>query len=350
LAILVTGGAGYIGSHTCLALLEAGEDVVVLDNFSNSCAESLRRVQALAQRPLQLVEGDLRQRECIDEVLRSHSIEAVIHFAGLKAVAESVQQPQLYFENNVGGTRNLVAAMAVAGVRTLIFSSSATVYGEPERVPIDESAPVRPTNPYGDNKATIERDLMALAENPGSHHESVAQQQPWRIALLRYFNPIGAHPSGEIGEDPAGTPNNLLPYIARVAVGQLPCLSVFGDDYPTVDGTGVRDYLHVMDLAEGHLAALRWLRKQQRSTCETFNLGTGTGYSVLQVLQAFEKACGKSIAYRIAPRRAGDVATCYANPDKAARVLGWHTQRGLPDMVQDAWRWQQHNPRGYRQS
>ena len=341
MAILVTGGAGYIGSHACLVLLQAGEQVVVLDNLSNSQRESLERVQRLAGRPLLFIEGDINDRPLLDTLFRQQKISAVMHFAGLKAVAESVAEPERYYRNNVLGSQSLLGAMEQAGVGDIIFSSSATVYGDPDRVPIDESAGVHPTNPYGDNKAEIEKLLMARALTAGSR---------WRVALLRYFNPVGAHASGAIGEDPNGIPNNLLPYISKVAVGRLQELSVFGSDYPTVDGSGVRDYIHVMDLAEGHLAALRWLQQQSsdKACCEIFNLGTGKGYSVLQVLRAFEQASGKKIPYRVAGRRAGDIATCYADASKAEKILGWKAKRSLDDMMRDAWNWQQKNPDGYR--
>lgn len=339
MTILVTGGAGFIGSHACVALLEAGEAVVVLDNFSNSSPVSLQRVQQITGKAVTLEEIDLRDAPAMARVFERHRIESVMHFAGLKAVGESVMKPDLYYRNNVEGSQNLLAAMAAAGVRQLIFSSSATVYGEPDRVPIDESAALRPANPYGENKVAIEQMLKDRAiGNP-----------PWRVVLLRYFNPVGAHPSGQIGEDPNDIPNNLLPYISKVAVGSLKELSVFGSDYPTVDGSGVRDYIHVMDLVEGHLAALRWLRKLNgnQSVCEVFNLGTGKGHSVFEVIRAFEKACGMPIPYKIAARRAGDIATCYADSCKAEKILGWKAGRSLDEMMQDAWRWQKNNPRGY---
>jgi len=341
MAILVTGGAGFIGSHTCVALLQAGETVVVLDNFSNSSPEALRRAEQLAGRPLYLQQGDLRDKPLLDAMLRQHSVESVIHFAGLKAVGESVEKPLLYYRNNVEGSLNLLAAMDEAGIRNLIFSSSATVYGDPHHVPIKEEADIRPTNPYGHTKAMIERILMDLAGQ--SRHV-------WRVGLLRYFNPVGAHPSGQIGEDPNDIPNNLLPYISKVAAGSLKELAVFGSDYPTVDGSGVRDYIHVMDLAEGHLAALKWLRKQTptESVCEVFNLGTGKGYSVLEVLRTFEQASGRNVPYKVVGRRLGDIATCYADASKAEKILGWKATRTLDAMMQDAWNWQKNNPQGYR--
>jgi len=334
--ILVTGGAGYIGSHTTLALLQAGFRVVVLDNLCNASAESLKRVAQLAGREPVFVQGDIRDRALLDQLLAQHPVQAVMHFAGLKAVGESVAQPLRYYDNNVGGTINLCQAMAAAGVFTLVFSSSATVYGDPATVPITEDQPVgQTTNPYGRSKFMVEQVLGDLA----------ASDARWRGALLRYFNPVGAHESGLMGEDPNGIPNNLLPYITQVAVGKLPELAVFGNDYPTPDGTGVRDYIHVVDLAEGHLCALKAL--QTRTGAHVWNLGTGQGYSVLEMVRAFEAASGRPIPYRIAPRRPGDIATCYADPTKAKQELGWQAQRGLPEMMRDAWRWQSMNPNGY---
>ncbi len=335
MAILATGGAGYIGSHTCLELLEQGEDVVAVDSLVNSREESLHRVRTLAGRPLPFYRVDLRDREALIGVFQRHPIEAVIHFAGLKAVGESVQQPLRYYHNNLTGTLVLCEVMAACGVKTLVFSSSATVYGHPARVPITEDFPLAATNPYGRTKLMIEdilRDLQAA--EPG-----------WRIALLRYFNPVGAHPSGRIGEDPAGVPNNLFPYLAQVAVGRLEQLTVFGNDYPTPDGTGVRDYIHVVDLARGHLKALARLR--QAAGLSVYNLGAGRGYSVLEARAAFARASGREIPFRIAPRRPGDVAACYADPAKANRELGWRAEKGLDDMCADAWRWQAGNPAGY---
>ena len=334
--ILVTGGAGYIGSHTTLALLQAGFEVVVLDNLCNSSAKSLERVTEIAGRAPTFICGDVRDRAQLDRLFAEHPISAVLHFAGLKAVGESVADPLRYYDVNVCGAVTLCQAMQAAGVFSLVFSSSATVYGDPTRVPIDEDQPVgQPANPYGRSKLMVEQILADLAAANGA----------WRVALLRYFNPVGAHESGRIGEDPSGIPNNLLPYIAQVAVGKLAELTVFGDDYPTPDGTGVRDYIHVVDLADGHLRALQALHA--RPGVHVWNLGTGTGTSVLQMLQAFEQASGRMVPYRIAPRRAGDVATCYANPAKAERELGWKATRGLEQMMRDTWRWQSRNPRGY---
>ena len=338
--VLVTGGAGYIGSHTTLALLQAGFEVVVLDNLCNASVESLRRVAQLAGRAPVFVQGDIRDRALLDQLLAQHPVQAVLHFAGLKAVGESVAQPLRYYDNNVGGTVTLCQAMAEAGVFTLVFSSSATVYGDPATVPITEDAQVgATTNPYGRSKYIVEQVLGDLA----------ASDPRWSVALLRYFNPVGAHESGQIGEDPHGIPSNLLPYITQVAVGKLPELAVFGNDYPTGDGTGVRDYIHVVDLAEGHLAALAVLNAPHaRPGTRVWNLGTGQGYSVLQMVQAFEAANGRTVPYRLAPRRPGDIATCYADPAKAATELGWTAKRGLHSMVRDAWRWQSQNPDGYR--
>ena len=335
-SILVTGGAGYIGSHTTLALLESGYEVVVLDNLSNSSLESLRRVERICGKAVTFIEGDIRDRALLDSIFNQHSIAAVLHFAGLKAVGESVQQPLAYYENNVSGSVVLFQAMAAANVFNLVFSSSATVYGEPEQIPISESCPTgTPTNPYGRSKLMIEEILKDV---------SVSEQR-WSIALLRYFNPVGAHSSGLIGEDPNGIPNNLLPYISQVAVGKLEQLSVFGDDYPTVDGTGVRDYIHVVDLAKGHLKALEKIASSQG--VHIWNLGTGQGYSVLQMIDAFEKNSGVSVPYTITARRSGDIAECWANPNKAAKELDWQAQHNLDDMMRDTWRWQQQNPDGF---
>lgn len=334
--ILVTGGAGYIGSHTTLALLEAGYEVVVLDNLCNSSAESLRRVERISGKAPLFVQGDIRDRQLLDEIFAKFNINAVLHFAGLKAVGESVQKPLAYYENNVAGSVTLCEAMAQAGVFRLVFSSSATVYGEPGQMPIREDFPTgTPTNPYGRSKLMVEEVLRDLAVSDAR----------WSIALLRYFNPVGAHESGLIGEDPNGIPNNLLPYVTQVAIGKLKELSVFGNDYPTADGTGVRDYIHVVDLADGHLKALQRISAQPG--VHIWNLGTGKGYSVLEMVKAFEQASGRPVPYCIAPRRAGDIAVCWADPHKAERELGWKAGRGLQVMMEDAWRWQSKNPQGY---
>jgi UDP-glucose 4-epimerase len=333
--ILVTGGAGYIGSHTCLELLQAGYDVVVVDNLSNSKAEPLKRVQALAGKSLQFERVDLLDKSALDQVFAQRDIAAVIHFAGLKAVGESVAQPLRYYQNNIAGTLNLADVMTRHNVKDLVFSSSCTVYGDPHTVPIQEDFPLSATNPYGRSKLMLEQIL-------GDLHTSDAA---WNIALLRYFNPVGAHSSGRIGEDPNGVPNNLLPYISQVAVGRLPRLSVFGGDYPTPDGTGVRDYLHVVDLAVGHIKALQKLLS--KPGLAVWNLGTGQGYSVLEVIAAFEQASGRAIPYAIVDRRPGDVASTYANPAKAKQELEWEAARGLHDMCEDTWRWQSQNPQGY---
>lgn len=334
--ILVTGGAGYIGSHTTLSLLRAGLDVVVLDNLSNGSAESLKRTAHIAAREPVFVCGDLRNRDFLNRIFTEHQIDAVLHFAGLKAVGESVAQPLQYIDNNVHGTQVLLQAMTDAGVFKLVFSSSATVYGAAAVMPVKESFPLgRAASPYGRTKLIVEDMLCDLT----------ASDSRWRVAILRYFNPIGAHESGLIGEDPNGVPNNLLPYITQVAIGRLDYLLVFGNDYDTLDGTCVRDYIHVMDLAEGHLCALSAL--EVTGGVHVWNLGTGRGYSVLQVLQAFEQASGRRVPYKIGHRRAGDVAICYADPSKAQRELGWKAERGLPEMMRDAWRWQSMNPDGY---
>ncbi|RMG38756.1 MAG: UDP-glucose 4-epimerase GalE [Gammaproteobacteria bacterium] len=335
--VLVTGGAGYIGSHTCLELLEAGYEVVVVDNLSNSSPEAIRRVEALSGRPVTFVEADVRDRSALAALFDAHPVDAVIHFAGLKAVGESVEKPLAYYDNNVGGTVALLETMADKGIKRIVFSSSATVYGDPASLPIREDFPLSATNPYGRSKLFIEEILRDL------HRADPA----WDIAILRYFNPVGAHPSGRIGEDPAGIPNNLMPYIAQVAVGTLAELSVFGDDYPTPDGTGVRDYIHVVDLARGHLAALA--RLQERPGCVTYNLGTGSGYSVLEMVKAFERASGRKVPYRIVGRRPGDIAACYADPTLAREELGWQAEYGLQQMCEDAWRWQEANPGGYEE-
>lgn len=333
-SILVTGGAGYIGSHTCVELLTAGYNIVVLDNFSNSSAKSLERVMELTQKQLVIVQGDIRDQATIENTLKQFNCSAVIHFAGLKAVGESVQLPLTYYDNNFLGTLRLLSAMQNCGVHTLVFSSSATVYGEPQLLPIAENHPLSATNPYGRSKLFIEEMLRDMYRaNP-----------LWKIALLRYFNPVGAHPSGLIGEDPQGVPNNLMPFVAQVAVGLREHLHIWGNDYPTHDGTGVRDYIHVVDLAQGHVKALEKLTAAQ---CTEVNLGTGTGYSVMDVVKAFEAVSGKAIAYQLSGRRPGDVAACYADPCLAQRWLGWTAQRNLLAMCQDHWNWQKHNPQGY---
>ena len=334
--VLVTGGAGYIGSHMCVELLQAGHRVVVVDNLSNSSARSLQAVQRITQKSLAFVEADLRDTDKLRTLFCQHDISAVLHFAGLKAVGESVDKPLLYYDNNVNGTLSLLEAMSESGVKTLVFSSSATVYGLPDSVPINEQAPTAPINPYGRTKLQIEDILRDL-------HVS---DPVWRISLLRYFNPVGAHASGEIGEDPNDVPNNLMPYIAQVAVGRRPHLSVFGDDYDTPDGTGIRDYIHVVDLARGHLKALEFLEREPGLAVH--NLGTGRGYSVLDVVRAFEKASGREIPYQIVDRRPGDAARSYADPAKANRELGWKATLDLERMCKDVWRWQQGHPQGYR--
>jgi UDP-glucose 4-epimerase len=340
--ILVTGGAGYIGSHTCVELLTAGYEVVVIDNLDNSSPEALQRAEHLAGKPLRFYQADIRDQEALASIFSAHAVQAVVHFAGLKAVGESVAQPLLYYQNNIEGTLNLLAAMIEAGVRTMIFSSSATVYGDPASVPIREDFPLSATNPYGRTKLMIEEILRDLWQS----------DRRWNTTLLRYFNPVGAHASGLIGEDPNGIPNNLMPYISQVAVGRLPELTVFGNDYPTPDGSGVRDYIHVTDLALGHIAALRHAAARCLSgggydSVLTYNLGTGRGYSVLEMVHAFEQASGKKIPYKISHRRPGDVAVCYADPALANRELGWKAERGVKEMCRDAWRWQVQNPAGY---
>lgn len=339
--IFVTGGAGYIGSHTCVELLDAGCDVTVFDNFCNSHPEALARVERITGKTIRLVRGDIRDRAALVAALRESEASAVIHFAGLKAVGESVTQPLAYYENNVVGTLRLLEAMGECGVKTLVFSSSATVYGDPIRLPLTEDHPLSATNPYGRSKLMVEEILRDL------HRSDVA----WRLGLLRYFNPVGAHASGLIGEDPQRIPNNLLPFVAQVAVGRHPCLNVWGNDYSTPDGTGVRDYIHVVDLALGHLKALHALeRLEGNGECLTVNLGTGTGYSVLEIVRAFEQASGRSVPYKMAPRRPGDIASCYADPQRAFQLLGWRAERGLDAMCADAWRWQSGNPHGFNQS
>ncbi|HDZ47794.1 hypothetical protein LCGC14_0107060 [marine sediment metagenome] len=334
--ILVTGGAGYIGSHTALALLEAGYEVVVLDNLINASKESLVRVEQITGRSLTFIEGDVRDRACLDQLFNDHAIHAVIHFAGLKAVGESVEQPLAYYDANVNGSVTLCQAMQQAGVFRLVFSSSATVYGPDAPVPYQETMPRgRTSNPYGASKSIVEQVL----------EDVVKSDERWSVALLRYFNPIGAHPSGQLGEDPLGIPNNLMPYIAQVAVGRRDALTVFGNDYATADGTCVRDYLHVMDLAEGHVSAVGHLNQPG---AHIYNLGTGQGLSVLEMVEAFERVSKRPIPYQFAPRREGDLTAFWADPHKAQQELGWQARRNLDDMMIDTWRWQRQNPHGYR--
>lgn len=333
--VLVTGGAGYIGSHVCVELLEQGYQVVVLDNLSNGSPVALERVQEIAGKSLVFQRGDVRDETLVRQLLGAHGIDAVIHFAGLKAVGESVEQPLDYYDNNVNGALRLFDAMAQEGVRKLVFSSSATVYGDPASNPITEDFPLSATNPYGRSKLMIEEMLRDLYVSDAS----------WNISILRYFNPAGAHPSGRIGEHPSGIPNNLMPYIAQTASGLRQQLSVFGGDYPTRDGTGVRDYIHVTDLAKGHIRAL--VKLADKPGCITHNLGTGTGYTVLEMVAAFEQACGRTIPYAVVPRRPGDIAECYADPALARQDLDWSARQGLEAMCADAWRWQQQNPSGY---
>ena len=336
MSILVAGGAGYIGSHTCVELLEAGYEVVVVDNLYNSSPESLKRVEKITGKNVTFYEADILDKEALNKIFDAHEIEAVIHFAGYKAVGESVQKPIEYYHNNMTGTLVLCDVMRAHGVKNIVFSSSATVYGDPAQIPITENCPKgQPTNPYGWTKSMLEQVLTDI-------HTSDPE---WNVILLRYFNPIGAHKSGMIGEDPKGIPNNLLPYVAQVADGKRECLGVFGNDYDTPDGTGVRDYIHVVDLAAGHVKAIDKLR--EKPGVEVYNLGTGNGYSVLQVVAAFEKACGHKIPYEIKPRREGDIATCYCDPKKAKAELGWEAKYGIDEMCEDTWRWQSSNPDGY---
>lgn len=335
--VLVTGGAGYLGSHTCLELMAAGHEPVVVDNFSNSKAESLRRVARIAGRAVVVHEADVRDRKALRSLFLAEQPDAVIHFAGLKAVGESVAKPWSYYDNNLVSTLVLVDVMKELHCRHLVFSSSATVYGIPDTMPLHESSPLSAINPYGRTKLMIEDMLRDLA----------FAEPDWRIALLRYFNPVGAHESGLIGEDPNGIPNNLMPFISQVAVGRLPRLRVFGGDYPTPDGSGVRDYVHVLDLALGHVRALEWLGVAQAGGATAINLGTGRGYSVLEVIRAFEKASGKAIPFEIVERRPGDAAICYAGTALARDLLGWSASRDIEVMCQDAWRWQSQNPQGY---
>ena len=336
MAVLVTGGAGYIGSHTCVELLNSGYDIVVMDNLYNSNEKALERVEQITGKKVPFYKADMLDKEAMNEIFEKETIDSVIHFAGYKAVGESVRKPLEYYHNNITGTLNLCDVMRSHGVKNIIFSSSATVYGDPAFVPITEECPKGEiTNPYGQTKGMLEQILTDL-------HVSDPE---WNIVLLRYFNPIGAHKAGIIGEDPKGIPNNLVPYIAQVAVGKLEKLGVFGDDYDTPDGTGVRDYIHVVDLAKGHVKAMK--KFEDKPEVRIYNLGTGNGYSVLQVLHAFEKACGKTLPYEIKPRRAGDIATCYADPAKAKAELGWEAQYGIEEMCEDSWRWQSQNPNGY---
>ncbi|MBR6407553.1 MAG: UDP-glucose 4-epimerase GalE [Clostridia bacterium] len=338
MAILVTGGAGYIGSHTCVELLKDGYDVIIVDNFYNSKPEALRRVKAISGRDFKFYECDILDAESLSKIFDENKIDSVIHFAGYKAVGESCQIPLTYYNNNITGTIVLCEVMAAHGCKNLVFSSSATVYGAPKKIPMTETDPVDiegVTNPYGRTKLIIEEMLKDLYRSDNE----------WNIALLRYFNPIGAHESGMIGEDPNGIPNNLMPYISQVAIGKLEQLSVFGDDYPTHDGTGVRDYIHVVDLARGHVAALGWIGKKRG--LDWFNLGTGVGYSVLDIVRSFEKVNGVTINYKIGPRRPGDIAVCYSDPTKAKEQLGWQAQRGIDEMCRDTWNWQKKNPNGF---
>ncbi len=335
--ILVTGGAGYIGSHTCILLIEAGYNVIVFDNFSNASKESIKRVEKIVGKDITLVEGDIRNKDDLHKVFNAHKIDAVIHFAGLKAVGESAADPLKYYDNNIHGTIVLCEVMTEHHCKSIVFSSSATVYGDPHTTPIKEDFPLSTTNPYGRSKLFIEEMLKDL----------YISDDTWKIVLLRYFNPVGAHVSGTIGEDPHGIPNNLMPFIAQTAVGKREHLNVLGDDYETHDGTGVRDYIHVMDLADGHVKALDKIDTFDQVM--TINLGTGKGYSVLDMVKAFEKASGKRVPYQIAPRRAGDIAECFADPSYAKEILGWEATRSIEEMCEDSWRWQSNNPNGYKE-
>ncbi|KJY72618.1 UDP-galactose-4-epimerase [Vibrio coralliilyticus] len=333
--VLVTGGMGYIGSHTCIQMIEAGMTPVLFDNLYNSKKSVLERVEQVTGVAPCFIEGDIRDKQTLVAAMKAHQINSVIHFAGLKAVGESVEKPLEYYDNNVNGTLVLVDAMREAGVKSIVFSSSATVYGDPASVPITEDFPTSATNPYGRSKLMVEECLTDFQKaNPD-----------WSITLLRYFNPVGSHPSGHLGEDPQGIPNNLMPFVSQVAVGRRECLSVFGDDYPTKDGTGVRDYIHVMDLADGHVAALK--KVGQKDGLHIYNLGTGNGYSVLDMVKAFEVASGKQVPYQIVARRPGDIAECWADPSKAMLELEWKAERTLEEMTVDTWRWQSNNPQGY---
>ncbi len=335
--LLITGGAGYIGSHTCLELLEAGFEVVVVDNLSNSSPEALHRVERITGKNISLYETDIRDHAALLKIFEQEKPQAVIHFAGLKAVGESVEKPLEYYDNNIGGTLALLLAMRTSGVRQIVFSSSATVYGNPATVPIKEDFPLSATNPYGRSKLIVEDMLRDL----------VFADPSWKVALLRYFNPVGAHESGLIGEDPKGIPNNLMPFVSQTAIGLRSFVHVFGSDYPTPDGTGVRDYIHVVDLAEGHVAAIKALSTWSQNGPLTVNLGTGRGYSVLEMIQAFEKASGREIPYKIVARRPGDIAACFADPTLAKELLGWETKLDVDRMCADGWRWQNKNPEGY---
>ncbi|MBQ7949196.1 MAG: UDP-glucose 4-epimerase GalE [Clostridia bacterium] len=332
--ILVTGGCGYIGSHTVLELLNKNYEVVVVDNFSNSSFESIRRVQKITGKTVVFYEADIRDEQKMDEILSAHKVDAVIHFAAFKAVGESCRLPLKYYENNISGTVSLLKVLEKHGVKKIIFSSSATVYGDPERLPLDENCRLSTTNPYGSTKLMMENIMQDLYKADNA----------WNIILLRYFNPVGAHESGLIGEDPKGIPNNLMPFVAQVASGKLSCINVFGNDYDTPDGTGVRDYIHIVDLALGHIAAIEHCNE---SGVHIYNLGTGHGYSVLDMIHAFEKACGKKLPYKICERRPGDIASCYAAPDKAKKELHWEAKNGIEEMCASQWKWQSGNPRGY---
>ncbi len=337
MSILVTGGAGFIGSHTCVELLNAGYDVVVVDNLYNASKKALDRVEQITGKKVTFYEADILDRDALNAIFDKEQIDSVIHFAGYKAVGESVRKPIEYYYNNITGTLILCDVMRNHGVKNIVFSSSATVYGDPAFIPITEECPKgKITNPYGQTKGMLEQVLTDI----------YVSDPEWKVVLLRYFNPIGAHKSGLIGEDPKGIPNNLVPYVAQVAIGKLKCLGVFGNDYDTPDGTGVRDYIHVVDLAKGHVAAIKKVEETEPGVL-IYNLGTGKGYSVLDVVHAFEKACGKEIPYEIKPRRAGDIATCYADPTKAKNELGWVAQYGIEEMCEDSWRWQTMNPNGY---
>ena len=336
--ILVTGGAGYIGSHTCVELIESGYTPIVYDNLSNSSTEALNRVREITGQAVTFIEGDIRDSAKLSTVLTEHNIEAVIHFAGLKAVGESVAKPLMYYDNNVAGSVTLLEVMQAHDVKKIIFSSSATVYGDPASVPILEDFPISATNPYGQSKLMVEEIMRDLYKSDDF----------WNISLLRYFNPVGAHTSGLIGEDPSDIPNNLMPFVSGVAVGRYETLSVFGNDYPTVDGTGVRDYIHVVDLAKGHVKALEAFANPEVDGLFTVNLGTGKGYSVLEMVNAFAAASSKEVSYKIVDRRPGDIACCYADPSLASKLLGWTAEKGITEMCEDTWRWQKNNPNGYK--